>query len=372
MVPEVVEAMKQAGNEAVSLEQLQGRASDLIASHTGAEAGLVTSGSAAALTMGTAAILARFHLATMESLPHPQGPSHFLISREHRSGYDHAVRAAGARFVEVGFNEVVAGAGVRRTEAWEYEAAIDERVAGIVYVHTDTSAPPLAELVQIAQRHKLPVIVDAAGQLPPRENLRWAIEQGADLVAFSGGKAIRGPQASGILCGRRDLIASAFLQQLDMDEHFSLWQPPANLLDKTEIPGIPRHGIGRALKVSKENITGLLVALEMFATGQYDAHLADFHTWLERIVGEVQHLPVVCQIEQDGHCLPKLTITWNGPSPRETAFGVCERLRAGTPPIYVGHGELEQGRFVIQPLCLNAKRSEILACRLREELEMLV
>ena len=307
----------------------------------------------------------------MESLPHPSTPSRFLISREHRSGYDHAVRAAGAKFTEVGFNEITAGAGVRRTEAWEFAAAIDEQVVGIVYVHTATSAPSLPEVVAVAQAHNLPVLVDAAGQLPPRENLRWAIDQGADLVAFSGGKAIRGPQASGILCGRRELVASAFLQMLDMDEHFSLWEPPQPLLDKTELPGLPRHGIGRALKVSKENIAGLLVALELFATGHYDQQLSEFGSWLQDIAGQMSGLPVNCQIDQTGHCLPKLTVQLTTPHASEDAFRVCSRLRLGEPPIFVGHGELQQGTLVIQPLCLNAERAATLGQRMRAEIASL-
>src|SRR5207247_3523684 len=112
----------------------------------------------------------------------------------------------------------------------------------------------------VAKAHArgLPVLVDAAGELPPRSNLRSIVATGADLVAFSGGKAIRGPQATGILCGRRDLVGSAALQMLDLDDHFELWDPPANLIDKTKLPGMPRHGLGRGFKVSKEQIAALL------------------------------------------------------------------------------------------------------------------
>src|SRR5205807_2031182 len=228
----------------------------------GAEAGLVPAGAAAGLMLGTAAILAGDDLGRMERLPDTADmPHEFVVAREHRNGYDHAVRAAGARFVEVGFHEIVAGAGVRRAEAWEYEAAFGPKTAGVLVVHDAHAAPPLAELVRRAHAHQLPVLVDAAGELPPRANLRALIATGADLVVFSGGKAIRGPQATGILCGRRDLIGPAALQMLDMDDHIELWEPPANLIDKKRLAGLPRHGIGRALKVSKEQIVALLTAL---------------------------------------------------------------------------------------------------------------
>src|SRR6516164_8899690 len=131
----VLEAFHEAAGEAVSLERLQAAASTRIAELTGMEAGLVTAGSSAALTLGAAAILTGHDLAKMERLPHCDGfPHDFIIAREQRSGYDHAVRAAGARLVEVGFNEIVANAGVRRTEAWEFEAAFGPNTTGVVYV----------------------------------------------------------------------------------------------------------------------------------------------------------------------------------------------------------------------------------------------
>src|SRR6185436_3434636 len=104
----------------------------------------------------------------------------------------------------------------------------------------------------------------------PRANLRIIVATGADLVCFSGGKAIRGPQATGILCGRRDLVGAAALQMLDLDDHDELWEPPPEFIDRSRLPGIPRHGIGRALKVSKEQIVALLTALRLFSSGAYE------------------------------------------------------------------------------------------------------
>jgi L-seryl-tRNA(Ser) seleniumtransferase len=121
----------------------------------------------------------------------------------------------------------------------------------VLYVYGPDARPPLAEVVNRAHARGLPVLVDAAGELPPRSNLRSIVAAGADLVAFSGGKAIRGPQATGILCGRRDLIGAVALQMLDMDDHPELWEPPPDLIDAARLVGIPRHGIGRALKVSR-------------------------------------------------------------------------------------------------------------------------
>lgn len=371
MPQEVLDAFCDAAVECVPLEQLQAAASRAIAEVTGAEAGLVTSGAAAGLTLGAAAILAGYDLRRIEQLPCCDGfPSEFIIPREQRNGYDHAVRAAGAKLVEVGFHEPVAGSGVRRCEAWEIEAAIGPNTVGVLYVHDARARPPLAEVVAVAHKHHLPVLVDAAGELPPREHLRSIIAAGADLVCFSGGKAIRGPQATGILCGRRDLIGSAALQMLDMDDHFELWEPPPEFIDKSRLPGMPRHGIGRALKVSKEQIAALLTALRLFASGSYDRELAGMRRHLESITASLAGLPLATQllVHADGQSLPLLEIGLDESRLARTAFEVCRRLRHGTPPIYVGHGLLDQGRLVINPLHLNQERTVKLINRLKEEL----
>jgi L-seryl-tRNA(Ser) seleniumtransferase len=364
----VLEAFCAAARESVPLDALQGAASRAIAAETGAEAGLVTGGAAAALTLGAAAILTGYDLGRMERLPHCDGfPHEFVVAREQRNGYDHAVRAAGARLVEVGFNEVVAGAGVRRTEAWEYETAFGPGTAGVFYVLDPQARPPLAEVVERAHRRGLPVLVDAAGELPPRANLRAIVAAGADLVAFSGGKAIRGPQATGLLCGRRDLIGAAAVQMLDMDDHADLWEPPADLIDRARLGGIPRHGIGRSLKVSKEQIVALLTALKLFTGGAYDTELPALRRRLDQVAAALEGLPVEClvRVPADGESLPLLEVAVGGAA---VARDVCRRLRRGRPPVYVGHGLLHEGKLTVNPLHLNDQRTAALAQRRREEL----
>ena len=368
----VLDAFNEAARVSVPLEQLQDAASKVIAEATGTEAGLVSAGAASALTMGTAAILTGYDLGRMEQLPHCDGfPNEFIIAREQRSGYDHAVRAAGARLVEVGFNEIVANAGVRRTEAWEYEAAFGPNTAGVLYVYSPTSRPPLEELADVAHRHGLPILVDAAGELPPRSNLKSIATTGADLVAFSGGKSIRGPQSTGILCGHRDLIGPAVAQLLDMDDHLELWNPPASLIDKTKLGGIPRHGIGRGFKVSKEEIIALLVALQLFTSGAYDEEVSKAQGRLNRIVEQLNGSPVECSLRDkgDGESLPLLEITIDEVAVGRGAMEICRSLRNGNPPIYVSHGGLPEGKLLINPLHLNDSNTETLAERIRQELD---
>ncbi len=371
MPREVIDAYRDAAAEAVPLDALQGAASRLISQITGAEAGVVTSGAAAGLSLGTAAILTGFDLGRMERLPHCDGfPHEFVVAREQRNGYDHAVRAAGARLVEVGFHEIVAGAGVRRAEAWEYGAAICSNTAGVLYVHDAKARPPLAEVVAVAHARGIPVLVDAAGELPPRSNLRNLLSSGADLVVFSGGKAIRGPQATGVLCGRRDLVGAAALQMLDMDDHFELWEPPAELLDKDLLPGLPRHGIGRALKVSKEQIAALMTALQLFADGAYESELPEKRRVLERLAASLEDLPLRCRlvVADDDESLPLLEITLFEAAMGRSALEICRSLRGGQPPIYVGHGLLAEGKLVVNPMHLNEDSANVIAARLREEL----
>jgi D-glucosaminate-6-phosphate ammonia-lyase len=265
MRSEVSTAIAEASSLCVDMAELQAHASAVIATHTGAEAGLVTSGASAGLLLAAAACIAGLDPSKMNRLPDTAGlPAEIIVPRSHRNGYDHALRAAGARLIEVGLPDRYSGAGGRDTEAHEIGAAINANTAAIFYVVHEGAQPPLSEVVALARTKGIPVIVDAAAQLPPQSNLRDFIAQGADLVVFSGGKALGGPQASGILCGSRPLIMSAALQMLDMDVEADQWSPPSAFIDLSMLPGLPRHGIGRSCKAGKEEIIGLLTALELF------------------------------------------------------------------------------------------------------------
>jgi L-seryl-tRNA(Ser) seleniumtransferase len=368
MPPEVVDAMAEAAADSVSMTELQAAASRYISKVTGAEAGYVTAGASAALTLGAAAIMVGMDPALMDQLPRTRGMrNQFIISREHRSGYDHAIRLAGARLVEVGMDEQRSGAGVRRTEAWEYEAAVTDKTAGIAYTATQDSQPPLEQVIEVAQAHELPVLVDAAGQLPPISNLRAFVEAGADLVAISGGKAMRGPQSSGILCGRKEYIASAALQQLDMDEHFDIWEPPEDFIPKGSLAGIPHHGIGRGFKVSKEEVVGLLTALKLFSEGGYGPSYEEQRGHLEFIADGLSGLPVEPRVIvplEEGY--PLLHLVLDTETLGMSGFEFSQRLKSGTPGIFVNERLLAEDTLVVHPLNLGQTRTEVLTRRLRE------
>jgi L-seryl-tRNA(Ser) seleniumtransferase len=355
---EVIAAMSAAAQCSVDIADLQGRASEVIAKCTGAEAGIVTSGAAAGLLIGAAACMAGLDPVKMAKLPDTDGMrNEFIVARSHRNSYDHAVRAAGARLAEVGLPDRSTGCGVRDTEAWEVEAAIGDRTAGILYLARSDSRPDLAAVVRVAHAADVPVLVDAAAEIPPASNLRRFVEEGADLVVFSGGKGIGGPSASGILCGRRRLVASALLQQLDLDYLYEDWHPPVQLIDKQDLRGVPRHGVGRPCKVGKEQIIGLLTALIRFTQDDDRARNKRLAIIADALVHALAKLPGVAvrTVVDLGHGgRPLVEVVVIAGENRITASQLDARLRGAVPSVHVDATNADTGILMLVPTCLGA------------------
>ena len=369
MRPEVVEAMAQASQHCVDMTELQATASSIIAGHTGAEAGLVTSGAAAGLLLGTAATVTGLDPGRMNRLPNTTGmPNEVVVVRSQRNLYDHALRTVGVRMVEVGLPDRYAGAGVRDAEGWEIADAINERTAAVLWVADAAARPPLAEVTEVGREAGVAVIVDAAAQLPPVSNLRRFIEEGADLVAFSGGKAIGGPQASGILAGRRVLIMAAALQMLDMDILFDQWQPPVDFIDKTRLKGLPQHGIGRPCKAGKEEIAGLLTALDLFvAKDPTKRH----RRWLDLCKEMVEATGALDQatlaLVDEGE-VPIVALTLDEERSGMSAFELLLALERGEPSIRPDNQALDRAQLIFNPICLESDGPAKIARRLQEVL----
>ncbi len=359
MAPEVLEAMREAASSSVDMAELQSAASRRIAALTGAEAGLVTSGASAGLTLAAAACLAGWDAARMAALPDSRGmPARVLMLRTHRNSYDHALRLAGAQIVDIGHNDRGAGAGVRGVEPWEIESAIDAQTAAFVFVAGASGGASLAAVAEVVHRHGLPLIVDAAAQLPPASNLRRFVAEGADLVVFSGGKAIGGPQASGLLIGRRALVGSALLQMMDMDVHPATWAPAA-LVDTGRLRGTPLHGIGRGFKVGKEEIAGLLCALERFAArdeaAQADAWTKRLHAIADGLRGQPLLRAVLREAGPGGRAVPglELQVGADGRPDPAAAAALCRRLQAQARPVHLAEDRLDEAVLAINPLALS-------------------
>lgn len=350
--PEVTAAMAEANAACVDMIDLHAAASAEIAAATGAENGLATSGAAASLLVATAACIAGLDPAAMARLPDTRGMKRQVVAiRSQRNAYDHALRGAGARLVEVGLPDRFAGAGIRDAEAWELEAAIGPRTAAVLWVASARARPPLALVVAAAHRHGVPVIVDAAAELPPAANLRAYIEAGADLVAFSGGKGLGGPQASGILCGRHDLVMSAALQMLDLDLRWQEFDPPPSFIKKSLLPGLPRNGVGRPCKADKGAIAGLLVALRRFLAESDAERIARWREPLDHIRAELDDLPL--RLVECG--IPRLELQLADAAAADRLYRL---LLAHRPVIHLDHGELDAGRLHIAPNCLAPSDAE--------------
>ena len=358
----VLDAMRQISGTCVRMDELQEAAGRTIAAATGADTGIVTSGAAAGLTLAAAAALCGLDVSRMNRLSDTAGmPNEILLHRSHRNDYDHALRAAGARLVEVGFSYY--------TFAYEVEQAISPSTTALFY-HAGGAGRvmPLAEFVAIAHKHHKPVIVDAAAELPPAQHLRSFIEAGADLVVFSGGKHLRGPQSTGILCGRSDLILSAALQHQDMDIFPHSW-PLRQLIADGRLAGPPHHGIGRGFKVGKEEIAGLMAALlayphRDFATEQ-DAWMRD----MTAIVAAAQGPGVraFVRFPQDtGRMVPHAVVTLDAAVAGIDANAVINALQEGEPRIFCFEQLGDDGTIIFMPEGLNPGEAGIVARRLQE------
>jgi L-seryl-tRNA(Ser) seleniumtransferase len=353
LAPGVIQAMAKADHASVDMADLQAFASRKIAAATGSEAGMVTGGAAAGILLSAAAAMARLDVRRINSLPETDGPHEIVVARSHRNGYDHALRAAGARLVEVGFPEPLAGSGVRDVEVWEYDAAIGPATAAILFVASPLASPALGALSKIAKARNIPLIVDAAAELPPAANLRRFIAEGADLVSFSGGKILGGPAGSGLLSGRRDLVMSAALQSLDMDVPCEEWSPPADFIEKAKFVGLPRQGIGRACKVGKHEVFGLLAALDHFlAEGDATRHARWLATCrrIEAAIKASADFSVVLIGGSSVEHVPQLELRFDDPA---RSRELRQRLLARATPVHLGRDRLRPERLRVNPTCLR-------------------
>ena len=250
MPPPVVAAMTRAAGSFVDYPQLAERVGERIAALTHNEACYVSSGAAAGIAIAVAACIAGDDPPTHRSLPAsgwPQGEE-VIVHRCQRNGYDYAARQTGARLVEIGM--------AHATQPWEFDAAVNARTACVLYfagAHYAPGALPLPDVIAAAHARGVPVLVDAAAQIPSVTNLwHFTRDLGADLAIFSGGKGLRGPQSSGLVLGRPDLVAAC----------------RAN--------GNPNSAIGRPMKVGKEEMVGILAAVEWSLAQDEAAILAGY------------------------------------------------------------------------------------------------
>ncbi len=358
MPPEVQQAMEEAAQDWVRLDDLLAAAGQRIAEIAGVPACYITSGCAAALTLATAAAITGRDRAKMAQLPDTTGMRNEVVwQRGHYPAYAAQFQAAGARLVVVGGDPVVLPmpevTSVRTVPALRtlgctrgtVEAAITDRTCALAYTQAHfcvhEGLVPLHEYCEIAHAHDRPVIVDAASELPPASNLGWFYAQGADVTCFSGGKAMGGPNDTGFLLGRQDLIEAAALQ--------------AN----------PHSGIGRGFKVSKEQIVGLVVAVQRYAAVDGTARLQTERARAEYIASAFQDHPYVhAQIvfpDDTGLPVPRVWLTLDEKGLGRTVEAVAQALRDGDPSIYTRGHYRDTGILLIDVQVLRPGEETIVA-----------
>lgn len=342
LLPEVKEAMDRASREYVQLDELMEAVSQRLAALTGAEWGIVTSGASAALSVATAACIAGGDPDKLAQLPDLRGlKDEIIMPRYSRTAYDHAAKAVGVRVVEVDSRE-------------ELEAAFGPRTAMVmVLAGRGSQAGPLSlpVIASLAAPRAVPVLVDAAADelVVPNPYLT----NGADLVAYSGGKCLRGPQCAGLLLGRRDLVQAAWINSA------------------------PHHGFGRGFKVGREEVMGMLAAVEAWRnTRDHAAEQRSWTAWLEHIAERVRQVrgvsAEILQPQGLSNRTPSLRVHWDPAVIPLTGEDVETLLWDGEPRIAVGGA----GSFLpfppnaephirIVPYQLEAGEERVIADRVR-------
>lgn len=340
LAPHVLEAMAWAAQHYFDMRELHAKVGARLAELTRNESACVTSGAAAGLVLASAACIAGKDAAKIARLPQVADTdrNEIVVHRFQRNHYDNNVRTAGARFVEIGQH--------RATQLWELEEAIGPRTAAILYFTGPYEGPnllPLDEILKVAKARSVPVIVDAAAQIPPAANL-WAFTQmGADLVLFSGGKALGGPQNTGLIVGRKALVEACSLL------------------------GSPNYAIGRPMKVGKEALVGLLAAVEFYLErGEREQHErceAGTALLVERLGG----LPGLQARRQFPNFkvqpLAEAVVEFDASRVALSRDQIVQRLAAGAPRIEVAPSGT--AAIAINPDTLKEGDAELIVARLK-------
>jgi uncharacterized pyridoxal phosphate-dependent enzyme len=336
MPREVMDAINYASEHYVMLDELHDRVGARIASLLHCEAAMVTAGAASALTLGTAAVLTGTDRQRIIDLPNLAGmKSEVIVQKTHRFGYDHAVRNCGITLVEVETRD-------------ELERAINDKTAMMLFYNANNFVGQIKdeEFAQLGKKHAVPTMNDCAADVPPLENLWRYTKMGFDLVAFSGGKGIRGPQSAGLLLGRQDLIAAARLNG-----------PPNS------------NSIGRGMKVNKEEMLGMLVAVELYLKKDHAREKREFEHRADVIRKAAAAVPGVQAevfVPDVANHVPHVRISWDAASNPITAEKAVQVLREGEPSIGT---RFEGNALVIGVWMMRSGEEKVVARRVRQVLE---
>ena len=338
MWPEIQAVMAEAAKDFAVLEEVKDAVGERLAKLCGTEAALVTSGTCGAISLGTYACLTGTDTAKVRRLPDLTGmKTEVVIQKPHRNGYDHAVRSAGVKIVDVDSRDTCVNAlgpqtamiyylgGTRGDWAWE-------------------TPVPLAECVAIAKKAGVPVLIDAANLLPSWDNIPRVAATGVDLIAFSGGKHIRGPQSTGVLAGRKDLLQAAWLNSSPHSD-----------------------SNGRAMKVNKEEMIGLLAAMEKYAKLDFAAMDREYARQADWVMGELKKVGLRVEKArfERGRKVHRVIANWDESGRGLTSAAVVKKLMEGEPRIAALSGPEGKG-IELTFMMNNPGEEKIVARRMRE------
>jgi len=341
MAPQVIEAMKEAAKSYVDLASLLKATGERIANLLDVPAAFITSGAAAGACIATAACMVGTDKKKIYQLPDATGlKNEVLIHRTHRNVYDQPIRMAGARLVEFCY--------ANKVEKWQLEAAITEKTAALFYFVTlnDRGTLPFEDIVDICKAYSIPVIVNASAEVPPLSNFRSYLSKGADLVIFSGGKDISGPQGTGLILGKKDLIKACTMN--------------AN----------PNYSIGRPFKVGKEEIIGLTKAIEIYVQQDFDSRMVRWQKMARNMEEAVQGIPLF-QVEYvssglDGirpNIIPRVYIKPETTFLKKQIGKIVSELKEGSPAIAVGYSD---SSIILNPQVLHDGEGKIVGREVRK------
>ena len=349
MPPQVTDAMARASRAFVDMQELHLAAGSRIAELIGVEAAHVCACAAAGIALMSAACMAGADRERIRQLPDTTGMrDRFVVQRAHRNGFDQAVRVAGGAFIEID------------SDAEQLAQALEDPQVAAVFCTFAWFCPhdalPFEQLTELAHAEGLPVIVDAAAEVPPPVNLRRFLDWGADLVTFSGGKSLRGPQSSGLILGRADLVEACRLNDC------------------------PNGGVGRPMKTDKEAIVGLVKAVELYMAKDHALEMAMWEDRVDRVIAAVEDLPGARAWRQMPHGIgqqiPHAAVSWDEEALGLTHEDAAQALRNGEPRIIVqvintaryGFAGFTEKQLRVHPHSLQEGEERIVAKRLREVL----
>ena len=343
MLPEVIGAMDEAAKAFVDMEELHEKAGKIIAEITGAEAAYVTSGAAAALALAVAACMTGDNPEKMARIPYIGGfNNEIILPAMQDNPYCRNLAIPCTKIIKVGTKDDYS--------LEDIESAITDKTVAIAFVFFTSKRgcdlESLKEVVKMGKKHGIPVIVDAAAELPPIENLRDIVATGADLVAFSGGKDIRGPNDTGFIIGREDLIRAV------------------------RAHGCPHQYMGRPMKVSKEQIVGLIVALQHYTPEVVEARRRKWEEMVEYFIKELlseyvsveRVMPDPAKHEYSAQGWPRAHVIFNEEKLGITAKEINDLLREGNPAIYAPQSD---NQITLNPQCLQDGEEKIIVKRIK-------